>query len=99
MKTCFFIGHHDASDEILDTLIAVDAPGAGEEGRCDGGSEASEPMKWVGLMNTCKAQAEEIILDEQIYIIVERTENGKSATYNLHIIILFLLLRPLTGLL
>ena len=26
-----------------------------------------DPMKWVGLMNTCKAQAEEIILDELIY--------------------------------
>ena len=29
--------------------------------------KASDPMKWVGLMNTCKAQAEEIILDELIY--------------------------------
>ena len=29
--------------------------------------KASDPMKWVGLMNTCKAQAEEIILDELVY--------------------------------
>ena len=29
--------------------------------------KASEPMKWVGLMNTLKAQAEEIILTELIY--------------------------------
>ena len=29
--------------------------------------KASDPMKWVGLMNTCKAQAEEIILSELIY--------------------------------
>lgn len=29
--------------------------------------KARDPMKWVGLMNTCKAQAEEIILDELIY--------------------------------
>ena len=29
--------------------------------------KASDPMKWVGLMNTCKAQAEEVILAEMIY--------------------------------
>ena len=29
--------------------------------------KANDPMKWVGLMNTCKAQAEEIIMDELIY--------------------------------
>lgn len=29
--------------------------------------KASNPMRWVGLMNTCKAQAEEIILSELIY--------------------------------
>ena len=29
--------------------------------------KASDPMKWVGLMNNCKAQAEETILAELIY--------------------------------
>ena len=29
--------------------------------------KARDPMRWVGLMNTLKAQAEEIILDELIY--------------------------------
>lgn len=29
--------------------------------------KARDPMKWVGLMNTCKAQAEEVILAELIY--------------------------------
>ena len=29
--------------------------------------KASDPMKWTGLMNTLKAQAEEIIFDELIY--------------------------------
>ena len=28
--------------------------------------KASDPMQWVGLMNTCKAQAEEILLAELI---------------------------------
>ena len=29
--------------------------------------KASDPIRWVGLMNTLKAQAEEIILSELIY--------------------------------
>ena len=29
--------------------------------------KASDPMKWVGLMNSLKAQAEEVILTELIY--------------------------------
>ena len=29
--------------------------------------KASDQMRWVGLMNTCKAQAEEIILEELIF--------------------------------
>ena len=29
--------------------------------------KASDPMTWVGLMNNCKAQAEETILSELIY--------------------------------
>ena len=29
--------------------------------------KASDPMKWVGLMHTCKAQAEEILKAELIY--------------------------------
>ena len=29
--------------------------------------KATDPMRWVGLMNTCKAQAEEVILNELIY--------------------------------
>ena len=28
--------------------------------------KAHDPMKWVGLMNTCKAQAEEILMAELI---------------------------------
>ena len=29
--------------------------------------KARDPMRWVGLMNTLKAQAEEVILTELIY--------------------------------
>ena len=30
--------------------------------------KASDPMKWVGLMHTCKAQAEEILKAELIFV-------------------------------
>ena len=29
--------------------------------------KASDPMRWVGLMNTCKAQSEEILMAELIH--------------------------------
>ncbi len=29
--------------------------------------KASDPMKWVGLMNNAKAKAEEMILEELVY--------------------------------
>lgn len=29
--------------------------------------KASDPMKWTGLMNACREQAEEVILSELIY--------------------------------
>ena len=29
--------------------------------------KARDPMRWVGLMNTCKAQAEEILMEELIH--------------------------------
>lgn len=30
--------------------------------------KASNPLKWVGLMNTCKAQAEEIVYQELVFV-------------------------------
>ncbi len=29
--------------------------------------KAADPLRWVALMNTCKAQAEEVIFNELIY--------------------------------
>ena len=45
---------------------ADDAPAGGDSGR-DGGAESPRSMQWVGLMNSCKAQAEEILLAELIH--------------------------------
>lgn len=53
----------DAAQAILDSMMPgmAKAAGATEE------LKAQDPMRWVGLMNTCKAQVEEIIYSELIY--------------------------------
>ena len=53
-----------AAYERLDQIIPELARKAGATEAL----KARDPMKWVGLMNTCKAQAEVIILSELIYI-------------------------------
>lgn len=53
-----------AAHERLDHMIPVLAEKAGATEAL----KAADPMKWVGLMNTCKAQAEEVILEELIYV-------------------------------
>ena len=53
----------DAANARLDALLPVLAKNAGATEVL----KASDPLKWVGLMNACKAQAEEIIFDELIY--------------------------------
>ena len=51
-----------AARERMDAVLPrmMEAAGVTEE------LKARDPMRWVGLMNTLKAQAEEIILDELI---------------------------------
>ena len=53
----------DAAKSRLELLMPElsKAAGATEE------LKASDPLRWVGLMNTCKAQAEEVILNELVY--------------------------------
>ena len=48
----------DQANEMLDQMMPSLAKAAGATEQL----KASDPMKWVGLMNSCKAQAEEIIL-------------------------------------
>lgn len=42
-------------------------PGLAKEAGATEELKAQDPMKWTGLMNTCKAQAEEVILNELIF--------------------------------
>ena len=53
-----------AARERMDAILPrmMEAAGVTEE------LKARDPMRWVGLMNTLKAQAEEVIFQELIYI-------------------------------
>ncbi len=53
----------DAANARLELLMPQLAKAAGATEQL----KASDPMRWVGLMNNCKAQAEEIILTELVY--------------------------------
>ena len=53
----------NAANQRVDTLLSQLAKNAGVTEKL----KAADPMKWVGLMNTAKAQAEEIILVELLY--------------------------------
>ena len=53
----------DQANEMLDQMM----PSLAKEAGATEQLKARDPMKWVGLMNSCKAQAEEIILAELIY--------------------------------
>ena len=52
-----------AAQSRIDLMLPklAEAAGATEE------LKAADPMRWTGLMNTCKAQAEEAVLNELIY--------------------------------
>ena len=53
----------DAANDLLDSMMPgmAKATGATED------LKARDPLRWAGLMNTCKAQVEEVILSELIW--------------------------------
>ena len=51
-----------AANERLETMMPELMKSAGITEQM----KATDPMRWVGLMNTCKAQAEEILMAELI---------------------------------
>ena len=53
----------DTANRRMDTLLLQLAKDAGVTEKL----KAADPLKWVGLMNTVKAQAQEILLAELIY--------------------------------
>ena len=54
-------------DETASRRLEQMLPALAKEAGATEQLKASDPLAWVGLMNTCKAQAEELILTELIY--------------------------------
>ena len=54
-------------DETANSRLELMMPRLAESAGATEELKARDPMRWVGLMNTCKAQAEEVILAELIY--------------------------------
>lgn len=51
------------NEDLLDSMM----PGMAKEAGATEDLKAHDPMRWVGLMNCCKTQVEEIIFAELIY--------------------------------
>ena len=58
--------HLQETDEAANSRLEQMMPGLMEAAGVTEQLKASDMMQWVGLMNSCKAQAEEIILKELI---------------------------------
>ena len=54
-------------DETANSRLEQMMPRLAEAAGATEQLKASDPMRWVGLMNTCKAQAEEILMAELIH--------------------------------
>ena len=54
-------------DETASSRLEQMLPVLAKEAGATEQLKASDPLAWVGLMNSCKAQAEETILSELIY--------------------------------
>ena len=53
-------------DETAQSRLEQMMPQLAKEAGATEELKASDPIRWVGLMNTCKAQAEEILMAELI---------------------------------
>ena len=54
-------------DETANSRLEQMMPGLMQSAGVTEALKASNPLKWVGLMNSLKAQAEEVVLTELIY--------------------------------
>ena len=61
----YLLDINDTANDWLDRMM----PGMAKEAGATEELKSRDPMRWVGLMNCCKAQVEEIIFSELIYII------------------------------
>ena len=54
-------------DETAQSRLEQMMPQLAEAAGATEALKAADPMRWTSLMNTCKAQAEEVVLSELIY--------------------------------
>ena len=59
--------HLSEIEEAAQSRIDMMLPKLAEAAGATEALKAADPLKWAGLMNSCKAQAEEVVLDELIY--------------------------------
>ena len=59
--------HPHEIEEAAQSRIDLMLPKLAAEAGATEALKAADPMKWTGLMNSCKAQAEEVVLNELIY--------------------------------
>ena len=59
--------HLHETEEAAQRRIGMMLPTLAAEAGATEALKAADPMKWTGLMNSCKAQAEEAVLNELIY--------------------------------
>ena len=59
--------HLSEIEEAAQSRIDLMLPKLAEAAGATEALKAADPLKWTGLMNSCKAQAEEVVLDELIY--------------------------------
>ncbi|MBR5679960.1 MAG: TnpV protein [Clostridia bacterium] len=59
--------HLNEIEETMERRMEEMIPKLAETAGATEALKAADPMKWVGLMNTCKAQAEEILLSELVF--------------------------------
>ena len=59
--------HLHEIEEAAQSRIDLMLPKLAAEAGATEELKAADPMKWTGLINSCKAQAEEVVLSELIY--------------------------------
>ena len=59
--------HLSETEEAANALLERTLPALAESAGATEELKARDPIRWAGLMNACKAQAEEIIFRELIY--------------------------------
>ena len=59
--------HLSEIEETAQNRIDLMLPKLAEAAGATEALKAADPLRWTGLMNSCKAQAEEVVLSELIY--------------------------------